>query len=63
MLADIKPDAAVICVPTYFHKDYVMLCAKYGVNVLCENLWKTVEASIELVNTVKNSNIVFMTAR
>ncbi len=64
MLADIKPDAAVICVPTYFHKDYVMLCAKYGVNVLCEKpLEKTVEASIELVNTVKNSNIVFMTAQ
>lgn len=64
MLADIKPDVAVICVPTYFHNHYVKLCAKFGVHVLCEKpLERTVEACIDLVNTVKKSNIIFMTAQ
>lgn len=64
LLVDMKPDAAVICVPTYYHNHYVKLCAKHGIHVLCEKpLERTVEACVDLVNTVKTSNIVFMTAQ
>lgn len=64
MLDEMKPDFAVICVPTFLHKDYVKMCADRGVHVLCEKpLERSVEACEELVNIVKKSRIIFMTAQ
>ena len=64
MLNENKPDAAIICVPTYVHEEYVKLCASYKVNVLCEKpLERSVETCGSLINSVKESGIIFMTAQ
>jgi predicted dehydrogenase len=64
MLREEKPDAAIICVPTYFHKPYTRLCAEHHVHVLCEKpLERTVPASEELIASVQASGIIFMTAQ
>ena len=36
LLANEKPDAADICVPTYLHKALSIQCMQHGLNVLCE---------------------------
>jgi Predicted dehydrogenases and related proteins len=64
MLDKVKPDVAVICVPTFVHGEYVKLCAMHGVSVLCEKpLERSVEACTSLLRSVKDSGIVFMTAQ
>lgn len=64
MLTETKPDAAVICVPTFAHEEYVKLCAKYGIAVLCEKpLTRTTGACKRVVDAVKESDIIFMTAQ
>ena len=44
MLNNLKPDAVIICLPTFLHERYVSLCAQHKVNVLCE---KPVEMTVE----------------
>ncbi len=64
MLDRVKPDIAVICVPTFVHGEYVKLCAGRKVHVLCEKpLERTVEACASLLESVKSAGIVFMTAQ
>ncbi|MGI6466610.1 MAG: Gfo/Idh/MocA family protein [Sphaerochaetaceae bacterium] len=64
MLDEIKPDFAIICVPTYFHKDYVELCAERGIHVLCEKpLERSTKVAQQLVDIVKKNGIIFMTAQ
>lgn len=64
MLTELKPDAAIICVPTNIHEEYVKLCAKFGVAVLCEKpLTRTTGACKRVVDAVKESGIIFMTAQ
>ncbi len=64
MLDELKPDAAVICVPTFSHEEYVTLCAKHGVAVLCEKpLTRTTGAAKRVIDAVKESGIIFMTAQ
>lgn len=64
MLDELKPDAAVICVPTFAHEEYVKLCAEKKVAVLCEKpLTRTAGACIRLLDDVKKSGIIFMTAQ
>jgi len=64
MLKECKPDVAIIAVPTYFHKPYAELCAKYKVNILCEKpLERTIEAAEELIKIVEDADVIFMTAQ
>ena len=64
MLAEAKPDAAVICVPTYVHGQYAKLCAERNVHILCEKpLERTAEACRALIDSVKAAGVVFMTAQ
>lgn len=64
MLLSLRPDAAILCVPTFVHEQYVALCAKHGVNVLCEKpLERFVEPCRRLIAAAKDSGIVFMTAQ
>lgn len=64
MVEEIKPDAAVICVPTFLHEHYVKMCAEKKIHVLCEKpLERSVEACSEIISRVKKANIVFMTAQ
>lgn len=64
MIRTVKPDFAVICVPTYLHKEYTGLCADARVHVLCEKpLERTYDRSKFLVDSVKKTNIIFMTAQ
>lgn len=64
MLQEIKPEACIICVPTFLHEEYTKLCALQGVHVLCEKpLERSVEACGRLLEAVQNAGIVFMTAQ
>lgn len=64
MLQQTRPDFAVICVPTFLHRDYVDLCAKNNINVLCEKpLERNYSQCSDLVRIVEDSNISFMTAQ
>lgn len=64
MLDQVEPDAAVICVPTFLHEQYVKICAQRGVHVLCEKpLERSVESCRKLIESVGESGIVFMTAQ
>lgn len=64
MLETMKPDFVVICVPTFLHEKYVRLCASKDINVLCEKpLERNLAKARSLVDAVKQSSIVFMTAQ
>lgn len=64
MLEELKPDAAVICVPTFAHEDYIKICAEHNVAVLCEKpLTRTTGACRRVMDIVKETGIVFMTAQ
>lgn len=64
MLEDKKPDAAIICVPTFVHEQYVKLCAAHKVNILCEKpLERNPEDCKKLIDEVKESGVIFMTAQ
>lgn len=64
MLDEVKPDAAVICVPTFVHEEYVKLCAERGVHVLCEKpLERSPEACGRLIEAAQEAGIIFMTAQ
>jgi len=61
MLDEIELNAAIICLPTFLHAKYVTMCAKHGVNVLCEKpIEITVKATEEMLKAVKESGIIFM---
>lgn len=64
LLNEQKPDAAVICVPTFAHEEYVKICASHKVAVLCEKpLERTTGACERLLSAVKEADIIFMTAQ
>lgn len=64
MLDELKPDVAVICVPTFLHEQYVKICADRGIHILCEKpLERSAEECRRLVAEVKKANIIFMTAQ
>ncbi len=64
MLDEIKPDAAVICTPTYLHVEHVEQCAKRNIHVLCEKpLTRAPEECRRLLDAAENSSIIFMTAQ
>jgi predicted dehydrogenase len=64
MLDEIKPDMAIICVPTFVHEECVKLCTERHIHVLCEKpLERSVEACGRLLEAVKKSGVIFMTAQ
>ncbi len=64
MLEETKPDAAVICVPTFVHGHYAKLCAAKKVAILCEKpLERSAAACRSLLEAVRASGVVFMTAQ
>ena len=64
MLSEVRPDAAVICVPTFVHEEYVKKCANKKVNVLCEKpLERTSGACRRMLDAVEESGIIFMAAQ
>lgn len=64
MFESLKPDAAIICLPTFLHEKYVILCAQHKVNVLCEKpVEMTIEATENMLAAVKKSGIIFMVAQ
>ena len=64
MLLDEKPDAVIICLPTFLHEKYVSLCASHKVNVMCEKpVEMTVPATERMLKSVKDSGIIFMVAQ
>lgn len=64
MLKQERPDAAIICLPTFLHEPYVKMCADYGVNVLCEKpVEMSVEATEKILEHVNKSGIIFMVAQ
>ena len=64
MFKESKIDAAIICVPTFVHEEYVKICAKYGVAVLCEKpITRTTGACERMIKAVKDSGIIFMAAQ
>jgi predicted dehydrogenase len=64
MLDESRPDLAIICVPTFAHEECVRLCAERNIHVLCEKpLERSVESCRRLLDTVKKSGIIFMTAQ
>lgn len=64
MLDEIRPDAAIICTPTYLHADHVEQCAKRNIHVLCEKpLAKTPAECRRILDAAKKGRIIFMTAQ
>lgn len=64
MLDDAKPDAVIICVPTFIHETYAAMCAKRKIHVLCEKpLERHPDTCKKLINEVKDAGIIFMTAQ
>lgn len=64
MLDEIRPDAAVICTPTFLHEKHVEACAERKIHVLCEKpLEKNPAACRRLLDKVKSWGILFMTAQ
>lgn len=64
MLDEVKPDAAIICVPTFAHETYVSMCAERKIHVLCEKpLERNPEAGRKLIDAVKEAGIIYMTAQ
>jgi predicted dehydrogenase len=64
MLDESKPDAAIICVPTFVHEECVKLCSERKIHVLCEKpLERSPESCGRLLDAVKKSGVIFMTAQ
>lgn len=64
MLDEIRPDAAVVCTPTYLHEEHVAKCTERKIHVLCEKpLEKTPAACKRLLDKAESRGIVFMTAQ
>jgi predicted dehydrogenase len=64
MLDESRPGAAIICVPTFVHEECVKLCAERKIHILCEKpLERSPGACGRLIDGVKKSGVVFMTAQ
>lgn len=64
MLDEMKPDVAIICVPTFVHEQYVAMCADRKINVLCEKpLERHPDSCKKLIEEVQKNGIIFMTAQ
>lgn len=58
MLEQTSPDFAIICTPSGHHLDSVRLCAKHGVNVLCEKpLEIRLDRAEEMLSVVEAAGI------
>ncbi|GHU66001.1 oxidoreductase [Clostridia bacterium] len=59
-----KPDIADICLPTFLHEEYVLLAARYRVNILCEKpVALTLESMDKMIAAAKDAGVEFMVAQ
>jgi predicted dehydrogenase len=64
MLKEADIDIVDICVPTFLHKENVILAAKYGKHVICEKpVTLTLEDMDEMMAAVKKAGVKFMVAQ
>ena len=64
MLSEVNVDIVDICVPTFLHKQYVLLAAKHGKHIVCEKpITLTLEDMDEILNAVKEAGVRFMVAQ
>ncbi len=56
-----KIDVVDICLPTFFHKEYVLKAAREGKHVLCEKpIALTTEDADEMIDTAEKEGVKFM---
>lgn len=64
MLQEIDVDIVDICVPTSFHKQNILLAAKYKKHIVCEKpVTLTMEDMDEILDAVKAAGVKFMVAQ
>jgi predicted dehydrogenase len=63
MLDAVKPDAVDICVPTPWHKEYVLKAARAGKHVVTEKpMARTLEDCREMMDATARAGVTFMVA-
>ena len=61
MLNELEFDIVDICVPTFLHKQFILLAAKHGKHVVCEKpVVLSLEDMDEILETVDKTKIIFM---
>ena len=61
LIANERIDFVDICTPPHTHDSYIRTCASKGIHVVCEKpLTEQYKSSIELVEAIRNSHIVFV---
>ena len=64
MLSKCDIDIALICLPTFLHKQSILLAAKYGKHIVCEKpVVLTLEEMDEILSAVKEAGVQFMAAQ
>ena len=64
MLEQSKVDIVDICVPTFLHKQNILLAAKYKKHIVCEKpVTLTLEDMDEILLAIKNAGVKFMAAQ
>jgi len=64
MLQECDVDIVDICVPTFLHKENILLAAKYKKHIVCEKpITITMEDMDEILNAVKTAGVKFMVAQ
>ncbi|MCM8757161.1 MAG: Gfo/Idh/MocA family oxidoreductase, partial [Candidatus Omnitrophica bacterium] len=61
-----KEDITIIdiCLPTFLHKQYVIMAASYGKDVICEKpIALTIEEADEMINVCQEKRVRFMVAQ
>ena len=64
MLSECDVDIVSICVPTNFHKEYIVLAAKHKKHIVCEKpVTLTMEDMDEILSAVESAGVKFMVAQ
>ena len=64
MLSESKADIVDICVPTFLHKQNILLAAKHGKHIVCEKpITLTLEDMDEILDAVGKAGVRFMVAQ
>ena len=64
MLQECDIDIVLICLPTYLHKQYILLATKYKKHVICEKpITLSMEDMDEILDAVKAAGVKFMVAQ
>ena len=64
MLRECDVDIVDICLPTFLHKEFILLAAKYKKHIVCEKpITLTMEDMDEILDAVKTAGVKFMVAQ